>query len=418
MSAGPEEKPDETSSRILIVGQHFWPEAFRVNDIADFFIEHGFEVDVLCGMPNYPQGTFFPGYSNFGPWKEVHNAINIFRVPEIPRKSNTSLRIFLNYISYPITSLFRVPKLAKNHYDHIFIYQLSPVMMSIAGIAIGKLSKTETTMYVLDPWPENPYSVISVHSRWLRWIAKRLSHFHYKNVDKLAVLTEKMYQHFLAITDLDVSRIAIIPQTSEQVYEIPVHDTSLHERFGGNFNILYAGNISPAQSFETILATAQELKQQGIRDVHWIIVGDGMSRSWLEDQVVSLGLSDSFTFEGHQPIEFIPKYTELADVLVGCLASSEFLDATIPAKVVSYLAAGKPIVLAMNGEVSSLINDTIQCGFVGPAENSSHLTQNLMRVYRLSPIERELLGNAAKKYHKDFLSREIILDRLLDFILH
>ena len=404
--------------KILIVGQHFWPEAFRVNDIAQYFVKNEIDVDVLCGIPNYPKGKFLPGYSPFRHLKETHEGVSILRTPEIPRGSNSSLRIFLNYISFPITSMFRVPQLARKKYDRIFIYQLSPVLMSIAGIAIGKLSRTQTTMYVLDPWPENLYSVIPVQSRFVRKVAERVSNFHYKNVDKIAVLTEKMRAHFEKITDLDPDHLVVIPQTSESIYETPIFDEQLHKRFEGKFTVVFAGNISPAQSFETVLDAASELKRRGMTDIHWIVVGDGMSRQELEREVESLGLSDIFSFEGHQPIAAIPKYTELADVLIGCLTSSDFLDATIPAKVISYLAAGKPIVLAMDGEVATLINEDVQCGFAGPAEDSKSFSDNILRVYNLSVEERSHLGRAALDYHQKNLSRDLILKKLSDFIFH
>ena len=132
--------------KILVICQHFWPESFRINDICDFFIEKGCSVDVLCGIPNYPKGRFFPGYSYIRKRKQTHNGINIRRVFEIPRGNNSNLRIFLNYISFPIASLFHIPRLLTKKYDKIFIYQLSPVMMSIAGILVGKLKKTEITI--------------------------------------------------------------------------------------------------------------------------------------------------------------------------------------------------------------------------------------------------------------------------------
>ena len=82
--------------KLLIVTQHFWPEAFRVNDLAAGFIERGWQVDVLCGLPNYPKGEWFSGYRYTGPRREEHDEVNIIRAGEIRRKGNTGARIFLN----------------------------------------------------------------------------------------------------------------------------------------------------------------------------------------------------------------------------------------------------------------------------------------------------------------------------------
>src|SRR5437773_1233195 len=190
-----------TPKKVLVVCQHFWPEAFRINDICDFLVEHDCDVEVLCGIPNYPQGTFFSGYSYFKNRKQRHNNITIRRAFEIPRGSNTNIRIFLNYVSFPIASLFHVPRLLAKKYDRILLYQLSPVMMSIAGIIVGTLRNTETTMYVLDLWPENLFSVLKIKHEVLRQLAATVSHWHYKHVDKLVVLSEKMKSRLVDVTN-------------------------------------------------------------------------------------------------------------------------------------------------------------------------------------------------------------------------
>jgi hypothetical protein len=115
--------------------------------------ENGLDAEVY-GLPNYPQGVY-PGYSLRGPFREEHKGIKIYRAPEIPRGDNSSLRIFLNYVSFPVGSLLHLPRLLFGKYDKVFLYQLSPVMMSITGILISRIRGIESTMYVLDLWPEN-----------------------------------------------------------------------------------------------------------------------------------------------------------------------------------------------------------------------------------------------------------------------
>ena len=156
------------SKRILVVCQHFWPEAFRINDLCEGFIENGLEVDVLCGEPNYPKGEWFEGYGPFKNRHQIHNKIHIHRTFEVKRGANTNVRILVNYLTFPIASLFHIPSLLRKKYDKIFIYSLSPVYMGIAGIIIGKLQKTEILTYVMDLWPENLYSVLNFKNKFIR----------------------------------------------------------------------------------------------------------------------------------------------------------------------------------------------------------------------------------------------------------
>jgi colanic acid biosynthesis glycosyl transferase WcaI len=409
-------KNDFKKKRVLVVCQHFWPESFRINDICDYLVEKNCEVDVLCGIPNYPKGKFFEGYGYFGKRKEIHRGVNINRVLEIPRGSNSNIRIFVNYISFPFFSLFHVPRFLTKDYDKVFIYQLSPVLMAISGILVGKIKKTETIMYVLDLWPENLYSVLKIKNRYLRLVAESISHWHYRQANKLVVLSEKMKKKIKEITKIDDNKILVLPQVCEKIYEKQMSDDNLRKRFENKFNILYTGNISPAQSFETIVDAAKTIKNGGIDDINWIIVGDGMSKKWLIEKVEQAGLSGDFYFEGQKPIEDIPKYFDIADLLVGCLVKSELLEATIPAKAMSYFASGRPMVLAMDGEVQELVNNIIRCGFASKTGDHLLLSQNILKIYRLSAKERVMMGEKGRGYHMKNFERDRSMLKLERFI--
>lgn len=404
------------NNKILVVSQHFWPETFRINDICEYLVDHGYNVDVLCGIPNYPSGNFFKGYGYTKNRKQVHKKITIRRVFEIPRLNNTSIMIFLNYVSFPLASLLHIPRMLFKKYDKILLYQTSPVMMTVSGIMLGRLKNIETTMYVLDLWPENLYSVLPIRNTFFRKLLEKISTWHYRHVDKLAVLSETMKNELIARTDVSHNKIIVLPQAPEEIHRQKVNDESLKDRFGDSFNLVFTGSITPAQSFDTIVKAATILKDSGIDDINWIIVGDGMSRKKVENDVRIAGLGDSFHFEGQKPLEDIPKYTSIANGLVGCLVRSDLISATIPAKVMSYIAAGKPIVLSMDGEVQALINKTIRGGFAGDAENVTELVKNITKLRNLSEKEYTSMVNRLDAYYQNHLNRDIIFDKLISFI--
>ena len=290
-------------------------------------------------------------------------------------------------------------------------------MMALPGIILGKLKRIPTTMYVLDLWPENLYSVLPVKNKLLRKIASAHSHWYYRNVDQLIALSGRMRDKLATISGKNPEAIAVIPQACEEIYEKKLSDPALQKRFSGTFNIVFTGNISPAQSFKTMLDAAELLVQKGLRDIRWIIVGDGMSRQQVEKDVKDRQLSEYFVFEGQKPIDDMPKYADIADVLVGCLVKSDLLEATIPAKVMSYIAMGKPIVLAMDGEVNSLINDKIKCGYAGPSDDVEKLTENLEFIYHLDGSKQAAMGRRAEQYYTKNYKRNILLDRLVKFII-
>lgn len=94
--------------------------------------------------------------------------MQIFRAGEIRRRGNTSLRIFLNYISFPVTALFNLPRLHGRKYDAVFCYETSPVLMMLPAVVYAKRTCVPLTTYVLDLWPENLYSVMPVRNKALR----------------------------------------------------------------------------------------------------------------------------------------------------------------------------------------------------------------------------------------------------------
>ena len=401
--------------KILVVCQHYWPENFRINDIVEGFLERGHEVDVLCGQPNYPEGEFYDGYDSHSVKEELHGKVRIYRTFEIKRGANTNLRIFLNYMAYPIASGMRVWKLLKNEYDKVFIYQLSPVMMAYAGIKVAKKKKIGCAMYILDIWPQNLYSVIPIRNKMIRKFLYAWSMWYYKKPSQLITVSEKMRQYFLEILGKREEDITFIPQCPEKLYEEDVHDPVLEERFADGFNIVYTGNISPAQDLETITEAARICIADGLKDIRFIIVGDGMSRSHLEELVKEAGITEHFVFEGFHPIEDIPKYTALADALLGTLKKDGLEDFSIPAKVMSYLAAGRPLLLGMEGEPEQILREA-DCGLSSKLGDAKALAENIKALHQMTAEERQNMGERARAYQQAHFERDQNIDKMLEVI--
>lgn len=135
-------------------------------------MQDGLSVDVLCGLPNYPKGEWFDGYSADGPFEEVYKGARVFRAREIPRKGNTGKTIFLNYVSWPLYAAGALKRLPGG-YDAVFCFNTSPVLMCWPSIKYAKKHGVPFTNYVLDLWPENLYSVLPVKNKFMRFVARR-----------------------------------------------------------------------------------------------------------------------------------------------------------------------------------------------------------------------------------------------------
>lgn len=401
--------------RILVVTQHYWPENFRINDIVEGFVADGIQVDVLCGLPNYPKGEWFDGYRYTGPRTQLHEGVCVYRSGEIPRKGNSGPMIFLNYVSWPFFALFSLWRL-KGPYDGILCYNTSPVLMSLPALVYGKRHHIPVTNYVLDIWPENLYSVLPVKSAFWRSIAHRVSDWHYRRADRLIAMSEGLRQRLVERTGKPDAQVAVIPQYCEDFYAIPQPDEALNAQFAGRFNLVFTGNFSPAQSLETVIRAAVQAHRQGADRLHLLLVGDGMSRPALETLVDELNARDVVTFYGSVPPTRIPAFTALADALVVSLSDSPDLGLTVPAKVASYMAAAKPLLASMDGEGRAAVEQA-GCGWASAACDVDALAQNMQAACSAGMAERAALGERAFAYYRAHYRRRELLTRLEEFIL-
>ena len=407
----------QKSKRILIVGQHYWPEPFRIADIAEGLVERGYEVDVLCGTPNYPSGKFFKGYSFLGRKNEVHKGVRIFRAPEIPRGTNTNFRIFLNYISFPFFALFYIPFFLTRKYDRIIAYQLSPVFMSLPAILISKIKRVPLYFYVCDFWPHSLFSILDIKGDFLRKLITKFSYWHYRRSDGIIGVFKGMQERFISEVGIAKEKTLYIAQAPEKIYEKNIKNLSLQKRFANTFNILFAGNINPAQSFDIITAAAKIVDQSGYKNIKYIIVGDGMSKNDVQKEVAELGIAASFVFEGLKPVEKIPEYQTIADATLVALSKSPLFEYGIPAKVYSYMPSGKPIIASMDGEGKKLINSLAKCGICVDSGDVEGLAKAILSLVEMPKKEREKMGRNGKVYYQAHFEREYNLDRLEQFVM-
>ena len=403
-----------SQKKILVVTQHFWPENFRINDIVEGFLQDGIAVDVLCGLPNYPKGEWFPGYSAAGPFEEEWHGARLYRCKEVPRRGNTSVNIFLNYVSWPwyaAHALHRLP----GGYDAVFCFNTSPVLMSWPAIRYAKKHHIPFTNYVLDIWPENLYSVLNVKNKALRAIAQGVSDALYKKADRLIAMSEPLQQRLCQRTGMPPQKVAVIPQYCEDFYAVPQPDAALQAQFGGRFNLVFTGTFTPAQSLETVITAVQDARSRGADMLHLLLVGDGMSRAALEAKVKELHAEDAVTFYGSVPATDIPKFTALAAALIVCLSDSPDLGLTVPAKVASYMAACKPVLASMDGAGNAAV--AAAGGLCSPACDAAALADNLLALTRMDAAQRAAMGQSAKEYYLAHYRRSELLRKLEHFIL-
>ncbi len=395
---------------LLIITNHFFPENFRITDLALGLTERGHRVTVLTGVPDYPEGKFFPGYGIFKRRREDYRGIRIRRVPLVPRGQGGKLRLVLNYLSFALCGCLLAPIDCPESFDLILVFETSPVTVGLPALALKRLRNIPIMFWVQDLWPESLSATGAVSSRLLMGLVGRLVRLIYRGSD-LILAQSRAFLSSIEQYGASGEKIVYFPNSAEDFYRPVKVEAGASERalLPRGFTLMFAGNIGAAQDFETILAAAELLKDRC--DLHWVILGDGRRRAWVEEQVRARGLSSAVHLLGRYPPESMPRFFALADALLVTLKKEPIFALTIPAKVQSYLASGKPIIASLDGEGARVVQEA-GAGLTGPAGDPKALADNVLAMYGLAKSPRRAMGLRGRGYFEQHFEREILLDRL------
>lgn len=395
--------------RILVISQYFWPENFRINDLVAELSGRGHAVTVLTGLPNYPSGEVFADFrsdpSRFG----TYAGVPVVRVPMVSRGQG-GVRLAANFASFALAgAMIGAWRLRGHVFDVIFVYEPSPVTVGLPAVLLRRLKRAPVAFWVLDQWPETLVAVGAVRSRAvLSWVA-RMVEFIYRRCDLLLAQSRSFIPQIRRYAGAH-PRIEYFPSWSDlapdpgdvpEAPEIPSRP--------GAFTVLFAGNIGDAQDFPSILAAAEILRDR--QDIRWIIVGDGRRADWVAAEVQRRGLADRVLLLGRFPLGRMPSFFRSADALLVALKAEPIFAMTIPGKVQSYLAAGRPLLGMLDGEGAEVIAHA-GAGLVCPAGDPVGLAANVARMADMSQQERHAMGERAREVSTGEFDRSRLIDRL------
>jgi colanic acid biosynthesis glycosyl transferase WcaI len=396
--------------RILIITQYFWPENFKINSLSLELKNNGHDVSVLTGLPNYPTGKISAGYSFWKNNNETWNGIKIYRSRLMPRFSGKGVYLFFNYISFALFASIKLLFSIKEKPDLIFVYEPSPITVGIPAIVAKKKFKNIPIFFwVQDLWPDSLKDTGAFNNKFILNAVDKLTRYIYKKSDLVLVQSEAFTEYIIK-QGVPLNKIKYFPNPTENFYNLKKVEFAYSKLFPIGFNLIFAGNIGEAQSFDTLIEAAQKLKQLKY-PIFWNIFGDGRTREQFSRRVVELNLEENFIFKGTFKSEEMPSLFACADALVVSLKKSKIFSLTIPAKVQSYLACGKPIIGSIDGEGAKIIKQA-RAGLVSASEDVDNLVANIIQLYNLSETERTTLGLNGRVYFEKEFSMDILIDKL------
>ena len=403
--------------KVLIVSQYFWPEQFRINDIASDLIKKGYEVDVLTGKPNYPQGKLFEDFKLNAKKYNKYGNVNIYRVPIWLRKNSNKLNLFLNYLTFIFSGIFfGLFFLRKKKYDYIFTFATSPITVAIVSIFFSKIKNAKTVLWVLDLWPNILFELSIIKNKLLYAVLKKLVIKIYLSNDVILAQSK---------TFINIIEKQIFPKTKDIYYfpawpevltprkeNIKNEDHNLLNKNKKEINIVFTGNVGEAQNFDNIFKVAKELKNE--RNINWTIIGTGRKLEEIKLKVYSENIKN-FTFKGHVPLSEVKMYHDTADILLISLSKGEALSGTIPGKLQTYLNSQKFILGMIQGEAKKIIETTKSgiCFDPDDCESVVNFLKKAQQNKNLIKIDNFL---SVKNYLNIHFNKESILNELQTYL--
>ena len=393
---------------ILIVTECFYPEEFKINEVAIYWKSLGFEVGVLTMCPSYPFGKIYKGYRNKLYYKDEYKGINIYRVFATTGYAKSDFKKILKYINFMILGSF-VSLFIGKKYDYVFGYNLGALTDMVPAVIIRKLYKKPLMLWVQDIWPDSIYAYgfkkTLIRSTILNFFVK----FIYSNSSHIGI-SGKGFETRLKLYAKNNQKYEYLPNWADPI-DHKAKGIKLSNK--KKVHLTFAGNIGKVQNLENIINAYKSLPKDYHNLSQLNIVGDGSNLSYLKS--LSIGI-DSIVFHGKIDRKSMSSYYASSDFLIVSLVDKPIFELTVPAKVQTYIAAKKPIFAAIKGDSADIVVQNKLGISVDPSD--VFLIQKAMeKCIDMTENEKANFIINSEKISKTIFNKEFILKRLTKILI-
>lgn len=385
--------------RILVYTNHYDPEYFKINDIVKWLSDEGANVSVITGNPNYPLGKLYDGFSLLGSKETINKELTIYRLPLITRGKGAKFRIALNYLTYFLSSMIFTVWCLFFHkkYDVIFVHHTSPPLLFIPALLYKKIIKSKAILWDLDMWPQTLESMDLIKNKRIINVLENIFKQLYRGFDKV-LIGSKSYET-IAKNRVNKEKIEYFPNWADDIFEKLALEINLPKK-EDEIIITYTGNIGEAQGFEVLVNALKESKN---KKIVFHFVGSGRYKDQLKKLVSENNLNSKIHFFDPVTSKDLIPFFEKTHYLFLSLKNTKLFSQTVPAKLQTYLAIGKPIISLISGETKDLLTKN-NCGFHAESEAEEVLIEIIQNLDKVSFYEYENFSKNSKQLFKDQFS--------------
>ncbi|MEA3493431.1 MAG: glycosyltransferase family 4 protein [Candidatus Margulisiibacteriota bacterium] len=385
---------------ILIITESFPPETKSAStlffELAESLVQRGNKVSVVTRMPQYNLTS--------EPAKEM-SGIEVYRVkmPKLARH----IPFIRGFEHFLMAIIFFFGALRVKNVDVILVYS-PPLPLGITGYWLGRLRKTPSIVNIQDPLPQGVIDLGLLKNKLLIKISRMMESFIYRRSDMITVHTEGNKEYVVS-KGAKADRTEVVYNWVDPEMVKPGNrdnDFSRKYKLLDKFIISFAGTMGFAQDLGCVIDAAKLLKDN--KDIQFVLVGDGVERKLLEERVHKERIGN-IKFINTQPLDIYPQILNASDACLVTLRK-ELTVASIPGKVLSIMAAEKPIVASvpLSGDVPKKL-EQYNCGVYVGAGEPDNLAKSILKLYNDRPLCEKMGRNGRKAAEAVFSRKDAVL---------
>lgn len=403
---------------ILLVTTYFPPDtgsaAHLFYELGRGLVKHGHNVTVVTSFPSYhAQGDLSRYQRRLWLNETLGEGINVARVavPQLFRDTPVGRGLW----QFSCAASFALRGLSISRPDVLLLY-LPPLPLGLTAWGLRLFWRVPFVLNVQDLFPQSAIDLGVLNNRFLIWFFERLERFLYRRANHITVHSSGNREHVVS-RGAEPRRITVMHNWVDTDFiQLGERHNSVSRKYGldDKFVVSFAGVIGYSQDLDIILEAANLLRDHP--EIHFLIVGDGTEKARLEGKAQRMELPN-VQFLPMQPRHRYLAVLHASDVSLATLRT-EVTTPVVPSKILSIMAAGRPVVASMRleGDAPRLIEEA-QCGYALPPGNPQALAETVWTLYRDAAL-RERLGQNGRRYAEQHLSVQASAERYVHLFKH
>lgn len=382
--------------RILFLTDNFPPEvnapATRTFEHCREWVKAGHEVTVITCHPNYPIGRVYDGYRNSWKTVEVVEGIKVVRVWTYITSNKGFAKRILDYISFSVTSFF-----AGLFCKCDVIVATSPQFFTaLSGRTLHFFKRKPWIMEVRDLWPDSIKSVGAMDDGLvLRYFSKE-ELWCYRSAKSIVVVTET-FKKIISGKGIDPAKIHVVKNGSNlELFTPRPKPQELVAKYGleGKRVLGYVGTVGMAHKIDFLIDCVK-----GLPEYKLMVLGEGAEKENLKKKVADEGIDNVF-FVDSVSKDKVADYIALQDAALVNLRRDPLFTTVIPSKIFETAAMRIPIMLGVDGEARSMV-EQYHAGVCYEPENSGDFMEKLNSLFG-NPAEYAACCDGGERLAKDY----------------